>query len=836
MRLLRLRGGRPDPEAASDGGSPGTPVTRSGGTIRRRVVRTLTLPVVAVLVLLGVITVTEVDNYRTADASARAVTLVLSVQDLVQELQTERGLTAGLLGGNVGFRAELAPARKRVDDRRAEVEKLIASGGVAQDRVGAAVRQLDGLAGVRAGTDAGAADRAPTFTFYTGRIAELSNVDFGLDSSADPALRRGVAALEALGDAKESTAQERAFLNGVFSAGGFDDDEFLQFVTMRSAKDAALARFTRYATDTQRTAKDYVLDTGAARVASYFEQLALGAGDGRNLQVNPQSWWSALTTVLDDMLRLQQHVGSVIQARAATLQDDATERMGLLLGAVIVCFIGSVYLATVASRSIARPLATLADEANKLASERLPAAVGKATAGDDDAPPLTVRVPAGASDEVRLVADALDRVQATAYSLATEQARLRRSTTESLANLGRRNQNLLRRQLGFITSLEREESDPTGLANLFELDHLATRMRRNAESLLVLVGAASPRQWSEPLPIADVIRAAVSEVEEYRRVGLRRVDEAFVAGAVVSGIAHMLAELVENGLAFSPPDADVEIQGRRIGDSYLIAITDQGIGMSREDLDRANERLRGEGDFITAPTRFLGHYVVGQLATEMNIDVQLAPSPVTGVTARIVLPASLLAAPQAMAGPAAPLQPVAEAPRAMDSLRALEASDPTVTQVLTVPPSDPPATDSRIRPVTIEYVTVTGSPAVALQTAASQAQSFQAQSFQSSQAQSGGGDSSVARYESAMASSTLGMDMYTFAPAADEAERTPNGLRKRSPKARKTAASGAGGAGDPVPTRTAERPAPVSDSPDEVRARLTAFRNGMQRGSTGSTD
>jgi signal transduction histidine kinase len=816
-----------DPVAPVTGGEAGAPAARparSGGTIRRRVVRTLTLPVVAVLVLLGVITVTEVDNYRTAAASARAVTLVLAVQDLVQELQTERGLTAGLLGGNVGFRAELAPSRKRVDDQRAKVEDLISSGGVAQERVATAVRELDGLAGVRAGTDAGAADRAPTFTFYTGRIAELSNVDYGLDSSADPALRRGVAALEALGDAKESTAQERAFLNGVFSASGFNRGEFLQFVTMRSAKDAALASFTRYADDTQRKAKDYVLGTGAAQTASYFEQVALGAGDGRNLQVNPQSWWSSQTTVLDDMLQLQQHVGSVIQARAATLQDDATQRMGLLLGAVIICFIGSVYLATVASRSIAAPLATLADEANRLASVRLPEAVRRATSGDDDAPPLTVPVPAGASDEVRLVADALDRVQATAYSLATEQAMLRRSTTESLANLGRRNQNLLRRQLGFITSLEREESDPTGLANLFELDHLATRMRRNAESLLVLVGAASPRQWSEPLPIADVIRAAVSEVEEYRRVALRRVDDALVAGAVVSGVAHMLAELVENGLAFSPPDADVEIQGRRIGDSYLIAITDQGIGMSREDLELANQRLRGEGDFITAPTRFLGHYVVGRLATDMDIDVQLAPSPVTGVTARIVLPPSIVAGVQAVTAPAHPTLQAPETPRLTERPRALEASDPAATQVLTLPPADPPpAPDGRIRPNKIEYVTLPGSPAVRRRPGPAEEQPA-------------GAASPAAGYSDAMTTSTMGMDMYSFGPPPDEAERTPNGLKKRAPRARKAADSGSPPPAGAAPTRTAERPAPVSDSPDEVRARLTAFRSGVQRGSTEPTD
>ncbi|MEV6635032.1 nitrate- and nitrite sensing domain-containing protein [Actinoplanes sp. NPDC051470] len=793
--------------------------SRSGGTIRRRIVRTLALPVAAVLGLLGVITVIEVDGYRTAEASARAVTLVLSVQDLVQELQTERGLTAGLLGGNVGFKAELAPARQRVDDRRAAVEALVADGGDVEDRVSTAVRKLDGLAGVRAGTDTSAAGRGPTFTFYTDRIADLTNVDFGLDASTDTELRRGVAALQALSDAKEATAQERAFLNGVFSATGFGKGEFLQFVTMRASKDAALADFQRYATPTQLAAKDYVLSTGPAQTAAYFEQVALAAGGSSYLLVNPQSWWSALTTVLDDMLRLEQHVGSVIRARAADLQDRATQRM-IVLGAVaLACFAGSVYLAAVASRSIARPLATLADEANRLAGETLPVSVQRATAGDPGAAPHELVVPDGASDEVKSVVSALDRVQATAFALATEQASLRHSTTESLANLGRRNQNLLRRQLGFITRLEREESDPAGLANLFELDHLATRMRRNAESLLVLVGAASLRQWSEPLPIADVIRAAVSEVEEYRRVTLRRVDDTMIAGAVVSGVAHMLAELVENGLTFSPPDADVEIQGRRIGDSYLIAVTDQGIGMSAADMDLANQRLRGEGDFISAPARFLGHYVVGRLAIDMGLEVQLTPSPVTGVTARITLPSHLLAeGPAAVSPTPAPLQaevsapapaPVPTSPAPAPQPVADVRPDLADTQVLTLPAAPEPSTattpDGRLRPTTIEYVTATGTPTVPAQRAASP-------------------------YESAKTSSSLGLDLYTFAPAPETTtERTPNGLKKRTPRAKKSAST-TPPTSVAATTRTAERTAAVVDSPDEVRSRLTAFRSGVQRG------
>ena len=778
--------GKKSPVEENEDAGPPRRHARTGGTIRGRLTRTLALPLVVVLALLTVIAVGEVDKYRTAERTADAVTLDLAVQRLVQELQTERGITAGLLGGNAGFRAELTPSRQRVDQERARVQQLVAGGGEVEDRVADAVQQLDGIGGVRAGTDTGAATRAATFAFYTGMIAQLSAIDFGLDAVTDPGLRRGSATLAMLGAAKEATAQERAFLNGVFSAGGFGKGEFLQFVGMRSAREAALRAFDQDASTTALAAKGYLLDTGAAREALAFEQVALNAGDGRALQVDPQAWWSALTTVLDDMLQLGEHIGSAVQARAAVLRDDATTRLSVLAGAVLLCMAGSAYLAALTSRSVARPLAALAGEAHRLAESHLPDAVRKAAAGETDAAPPPVQVARGASIEVRLVADAFERVQATAFALATEQAQLRRTSAESLANLGRRNQNLLRRQLGFITELEREESTPAGLANLFELDHLATRMRRNAESLLVLVGAASPRQWSDPLPVSDVIRAAVSEVAEYRRVTLRRVDDATVAGAAASGVAHMLAELIENGLQFSPPDVDVEIHGRALGGGYLIAVSDQGIGMSPAELDRANERLRGQGDFITAPARFLGHYVVGRLGAELGVEVQLVPSPVTGVTARLSLPATLLAAP-AVAAPARRVR-VEQRPRRLPPA-------PAVVPPPAVPP--PPAQPPVVRPTeerplpaaAIEYVVVDGS-------------------------------------------------------SKDDAARTPNGLRKRTPRQRRAGAptTTTGPITTTAPTTTAatattaagaaEEPTAVVDSPEAVRARLTAFRDGVRRGNT----
>jgi signal transduction histidine kinase len=762
---------------------------------------------VAVMVLLGVVVVGEISAYQTAHATTGSVALALRVQDLVQELQQERGLTSGLLGGDVGFKPEIEPERKKVDASRAELAGLAGGGARGSAGVQSALAQLDGLTAVRDLVDAGKASRASAFEFFTDRIAALNGVDFGLDRSPDPTLRRGVSALAALGDVKEYTAQERAALNGVFSAGGFKKGEYPQFAGMHAHQQEALARYNRYATPDQRARNDIVQDTGAAREALDFEQRALDAADGRLLQVDPQSWWSALTTVMDGTRDVQQSVGTDIRQRAQILETGTTRRLAVLGGLVLLCLIGALGLMVAAARSVTGPLNALAAEADAVATQRLPDAVNRVQTGSDEEqpqPPPPVRVPARASWEIQSVAAALDRVQATAYALATEQALLRRNTTESLANLGRRNQNLLRRQLGFISRLESEENDPSGLANLFELDHLATRMRRNAESLLVLVGEGSPRRWSEPMPVADIIRAAISEVEEYRRVTLRRIDDAFVVGSCVTGLAHMVAELVENGLAFSPPDQDVEIQGRFVGNQYLVAITDQGVGMDPAEMARSNARLRGEEHFLLAPARFLGHYVVGQLARQMSIDVQLSPSPVIGVTARVTLPPAVLANPAAIAATeiamppsdrpappssAPPGQPVPEEPNwfAPTPTTPVPAQHPVVPVPSDSAPPRVPAPVSAqlaigVHPV--EYVTVPGpdQPAAAM------------------------------------------------TGAAAGPQRTRNGLLKRPPRTTGGQAPAASAS-----EQRGERPPVVDDSPDQTAARLMSLRAGVQRGQSERT-
>jgi signal transduction histidine kinase len=799
-----------------------------GGTISGRLTRILALPVVAVLVLLGVVVVTDVGQYRTANATRASVDLALSTQDLMQELQEERGLASGLLGGDVGFVPDLPPTRKKVDAQLARLGTAAKADVTGAAGVRAALAQLSDLDGVRAKVDVHKLNRNDAFGYFTQRIAALANVDFGLDRSADPTLRRGVQALSTLSEGKEYTAQLRAFLSGIFAAGGFHAGEYQQFATILANLQSAQDRSNVYATAAQRSRAMLISTTGAASEAREFETRAIASGDGQRLIVDPQSWWSALTTVLDDMRAVQQSFGLDIQHRAKRLQDDATRRLAILFGIAVACLAGALILMIVAARAITRPLATLAAEADALASLRLPEAVARAqSASEDDplTPPEPVRVPRRASSEIHSVADALERVQATAYTLATEQAMLRRTTTESLANLGRRNQNLLRRQIGFITKLEQEENDPSGLANLFELDHLATRMRRNAESLLVLVGEASPRRWSAPLPISDVIRAAVSEVEEYRRVSLRRIDDAHVGGAYVTGLAHMLAELVENGLAFSPPDVDVEIQGRHLGNQYLIAITDQGVGMEPDDLARANARLRGEENFLMAPTKFLGHYVVGHLAGQMSVDVQLSPSPVTGITARVTLPAAVLAtAGQLDATGSAPVEmPVAEPVPTLAMPVVEPATRPSVPPVVPQPVATYLAIGGRRAPV-VEYITVPelGRPVTVPAPPADLLDPRVRADTTRPEVPSPPPPPPPPPPAATPAATG------PRAPGAGSTgpDRTRNGLVKRPQRAR---------AGQPAGTATAstvDRPDPLDESPAQMRDRLMSLRAGVLRGET----
>ncbi|MGW1885893.1 nitrate- and nitrite sensing domain-containing protein [Streptomyces sp. NPDC001970] len=617
----------------------------------------LAVPTCLLLAVTGLGVGDRAADWSAARETAGQVGLLPPVQELVRELQRERGLTNGLLGGANEYRDDVAAQRERTDAARSELRAVLLSESADQapgtaSAVTDALLALAELGTTRGDVDAGSAERAPTLTFYTDAITTLIDAESAPAQSAtahigDRRIADGVRALQAVSRATEAVALERGSLNGVFAAGRFRSGEYVDFTEVRATRVAALGQFAQLATPAQQSALDSAFSTAAAKRAVAFEAQAERGADGSELSVVPSRWWAAMTKLVDDLYDVQGKVGDEIRARADETGSAATSQLGgfLALGALILAV--AIALAMSSARSITRPLAALADEADEIAGARLPTAVRRMQEADPDEPvppePRNPQLPGSNAREISRLAAALRNVEHTAVGLAAEQAVLRRNSTESLASLGRRNQALLRRQLVLITTLESQELDPDALAELFQLDHLATRMRRNAESLLLLAGEeSSPRRWPGTVTITEVVQSAVAEVEEYQRVVAVDVEECRIRGHVVAELSHLLAELIENALMFSPPKQPVEIYGWRDTGEYCLAVVDRGAGMSAEQLTHANARLSGSESYLVAPTRFLGHLVVGTLAARLGAHAELRPTEGTGVTAYVALPATLV--------------------------------------------------------------------------------------------------------------------------------------------------------------------------------------------------
>ncbi len=632
----------------------------------------IAVPICLLLAVAGLAVYDRAEALGDARTTRAEVGLSLRVQALVHQLQRERGLTNGLLGGEEKFRTPLAATRERVDTalRGMRPERAV------EDVIQRSLRRLASFrsAADRATDGTGTADRTATLAFYTTAVDALNAVDPVAETAtrADRQLGDGLAGLRELAAAKESVALERGLLNGVFAEGAFQGREYVAFTEARATRVAALARFRQVATAPQRAALKKAFGTEDAQRATAYETQAEGAADGSALNADAGTWWDAMTVLVDDLYAAQQSVGDDVRDRADRLSHDAELDLAayLVAGTLMAALVAG--LAAFASRSLTRPLGALAEAAHEVARHRLPAAVARIQRSPQEHEEFLTPADArdtpearslGGTAEIAEVAASLRQVEQTALQLAAQQAGLRRNTTESLANLGRRNQNLVRRQLSLITRLEQQELDPDALAELFELDHLATRMRRNAESLLVLAGQNPPRPTATSADGLEVVQSAVAEVEQYRRVLIATVEPVRVRGHAVADVAHLLAELIENGLNFSPPTEPVEVHGwyDTEDDTYCFAVVDHGIGMSEADKERAGARFRDSGEeaLLAAPTRFLGHLVVGRLAHRLGEGAQVHLFDTTGggLSALLALPGRLLAPAQDSSATPRPARP-----------------------------------------------------------------------------------------------------------------------------------------------------------------------------------
>jgi signal transduction histidine kinase len=323
-------------------------------------------------------------------------------------------------------------------------------------------------------------------------------------------------------------------------------------------------------------------------------------------------------------------------------------RLSIVGGVGLLVVILSTFLLLRFGRRIARELRGLRNAAWTLSGERLPSVVRRLRAGDDvdvaaEAPPLDLRT---RTREVGDTADAFSAVQHTAIEAAVEQAQLRKGVSNVFRSLARRNQSLVQRQLRMLDEMERGTQDPDALAQLFRLDHLTTRMRRQAEGLIILSGAAPGRRWRQPVSVVEVLRGAISEIEDYVRVDLLTESPDYLTGAAVADVTHLLAELVENAVAYSPPGTRVQVSGGRVANGYVVEVDDRGLGIPAGIRDKLNERLAQPVEFDLADSDQLGLFVVSRLAVRNGIKVSLRESGFGGTTAIVLLPAALVVSEQ----------------------------------------------------------------------------------------------------------------------------------------------------------------------------------------------
>ena len=380
------------------------------------------------------------------------------------------------------------------------------------------------------------------------------------------------------------------------------------------------------------------------RIAQMEDRLATDGRPGAEVPIDVGGWRSAYETASGELKRFEQRAESGLAERsrpAALLIVGRVIVAGLLgLVAVIITVVASVRI----GRSLIRRLAGLRQAALELAVDRLPHVVSRLRRGEEvdvlhESPALPY-----SDDEIGQVGHAFNEVQRTAVNAAVEEAAVRRGLNEVFLNIARRSQTLLHRQLSILDGMEKRADDPEELEDLFRLDHLATRMRRHAEDLVILAGASPGRGWRSPVSVVDVVRGAVSEVEDYARVAIRPMPDVAVAGRAVGDVIHLLAELIENATSFSPPHTRVYVGAEIVAHGLAIEIEDRGLGLTLEAIAEANRRLANPPEFDPANSARLGLFVVARLAARHGVKVQLRPSAYGGVTAVALLPDALVVA------------------------------------------------------------------------------------------------------------------------------------------------------------------------------------------------
>ncbi|MGH3612908.1 MAG: nitrate- and nitrite sensing domain-containing protein [Pseudonocardia sp.] len=612
------------------------------------------IAVVAVPTLLALI----LGVLRVLDQSATAaafdqVNRLASVQQqlstLTTELQAERDEVARFVA--VRNRQDALPLQATFaasDAAREEVVRTIGDRSDLNSGTIGALRQVENsyfrLTQLRRQVLTGANDAADLITQYGQVVEPLLVFDNALTRQlSDPQISGLAQAIGVLGEAREQVSAQQALINSVLAAKVLSPEQ----------SDALRAADARLLTATN-TIRTVLTDDQQARytgftgpVSAEREQLKQSVVTrGRTdlpIEVTTQAWNDRSAAVLEQIDIAENGARDELRAISETQQDEASNLAGVSTVFLLLALLLGAGIVFLVARALISSLRTLRTSALDVAEKRLPEAVRSMREGvmpDTEVEP----VPVTTREEIGQVARAFDAVHSQAVRLAAEQAALQSNVSSMFANLSRRSQALAERQLKLIEQLESNEQDPDQLSNLFQLDSLATRMRRNSENLLVLSGTDLSKRNTQPVPVVDVLRAAVSEVERYQRVVVQSPPEAMIAGRATSDIVHLLAELLDNATNFSAPDTHVVLGSQRTPDgSVLIEIVDRGVGMGAQEMTDANDRLARPTAMDVSTSRRMGLFVVGRLAARHGLNVQLGGgATTTGTTATVTVPTYLI--------------------------------------------------------------------------------------------------------------------------------------------------------------------------------------------------
>ncbi|MGV9773662.1 nitrate- and nitrite sensing domain-containing protein [Streptosporangium sp. NPDC003464] len=607
----------------------------------------LLLPLLSLSALWGfVLNLTVGDGAALLRANSVYQTIGVSSTELGLQLQAERAQSSVAITSRI-LTSEIGEQRGRTDRSVEKFREAALSddshGPELRSSLDTLIRQLDRLPAIRAGIDSGRDIRLEVLSNYNRILDSVFLLYDQLAAVPDLSIFQQAAAMQSMGNAREMIARENALISGALIDYRMTPGERTAF-----GEYAATRRFlhARGLSALDSELGDPYRDTFDSTAFEKFVALerTIAGTSGEHLPPEARNWKTTTNGIATWLDQLNIASSNMLADRAQSVATGIMVRIGIAGGIGLIAVIASIIISVRFGRRLAAELAGLRSTALDLADVRLPRVVERLRRGEEvdvqaEAPPIA----ADGSIEIRDVAHAFDSVQHTAVEAAVGQANLRRGVSQVFVNLARRKQGLLHRQLTLLDSMQRRATDPDSLEDLFRLDHLTTRMRRHAESLIILSGAAPGRAWRRPVAVVDIVRAAIAEVEDYKRVSVPPMPDASLDGAAVADITHLIAELIENATIYSPPQTTVTVRGDVVANGFAVEVEDRGLGLSAMEYAAINERLASPPEFDLADSDRLGLFVVGQLAARHGIQVLLRGSAFGGTTAIVLIPRAVLA-------------------------------------------------------------------------------------------------------------------------------------------------------------------------------------------------